>query len=65
MESKKKDKIMHGIIFILVLILGFSIMISINRSNDRREKRIFEILSRIEQMEKWQNEIEKNGINIH
>ncbi len=64
METNKKDKIMHGIIFILVVMLCMSIMIVVDRSFSKNKKEMDSLKTRIEKLENWTDEVEKNGIGI-
>lgn len=63
-ESRKKDKIMHGIIFILVIILGMLLTISVNKHQRENKFKLAILESRIDHLETWIDEVEKNGISI-
>jgi hypothetical protein len=63
-RNRKKDKAMHGIIFILVLLIGFCIMVSVNQQQQKNRIKLNGLESRIEQIETWTDEVEKSGIGI-
>jgi hypothetical protein len=63
-ENRKKDKVMHGIIFILVIILGMLLTVSVNRDQRENKIKLAVLEMRVENLETWTDEVEKNGINI-
>jgi len=63
-ESRRKDKIMHGIIFVLVILIGMGIMIVVDKSFKNKQIEIELLKIRIQKLENWTNEVEKNGIGL-
>lgn len=63
-KARRKDKVMHGIIFILVIILGMCIMVSVNQQQWNNKIKLNDMEIRIDNLETWIDEVEKNGINI-
>ena len=64
MENRKKDKMIHGIIFILVIILGMLLTISVNIEQRENKIKLAILEARLENAETWIDEVEKNGINL-
>jgi len=63
-KARIKDKIMHGVIFILVIILGMLLIVSVNQQQQKNKIKLNDIEIRIDTLETWTDEVEKNGINI-
>jgi len=63
-RNRKKDKVMHGIIFILVIILGMLLTVSVNQQQHNNKIKLATLEMRIEDLEKWTDEVENNGIGI-
>ena len=63
-RNRKKDKVMHGIIFILVIILGMLLMVSVNIDQRENKIKLAIMEARLENAETWIDEVEKNGINL-
>ena len=63
-KARRKDKVMHGIIFILVIILGMLLTISVNQQQQKNKIKLAVLEARIDNLETWTDEVEKNGISI-
>jgi hypothetical protein len=63
-RNRKKDKVMHGIIFILVIILGMLLTISVNQHQQKNKIKLATLEMRVENLETWTDEVERNGIGI-
>jgi len=64
MENRKKDKMIHGIIFILVIIFGILLTVSVNIDQRENKIKLAILEARLENAETWIDEVEKNGINL-